>query len=101
MLGRRTISTLARRSLLYVPGNSERILVKSRTAGADTLVYDLEDSVATQYKAEARERVAAEIAVTPTISELAVRINAPHSEKALADQDLAAVLPTRARVRTC
>ena len=34
------------RSLLFVPGDSERKFAKAMTAGADGLILDLEDSVA-------------------------------------------------------
>lgn len=97
----RTLSTQARRSLLYIPGSSERMLAKSRTTPADTLVYDLEDSVAAHCKNDARRLVAAEIAATPSVSELAVRINAPHTQQSLAAADLDAVLETRAKVCVC
>ena len=44
----RTISTKLtnlRRSYLYVPASSDRMLEKSITAGSDMIIYDLEDSV--------------------------------------------------------
>ncbi len=34
------------RSLLFVPGDSERKLAKGFSAGADVVIVDLEDSVA-------------------------------------------------------
>jgi citrate lyase subunit beta/citryl-CoA lyase len=40
------------RSLLFVPGDSERKLEKARAAGADAIIVDLEDSVT----AESRPR---------------------------------------------
>lgn len=43
------------RSLLFVPGDSERKLEKALTAGADALILDLEDSIAPENKARARE----------------------------------------------
>jgi len=46
-----------RRSFLYVPGSEERKLVKAQTLGADAVILDLEDSVAPERKAEARERI--------------------------------------------
>ena len=46
------------RSLLFVPGDSERKFAKARTIGADALILDLEDSVAPSQKAEARRSVA-------------------------------------------
>jgi citrate lyase subunit beta / citryl-CoA lyase len=42
------------RSLLFVPGDSPRKLEKARDCGADALIADLEDSVSTERKAEAR-----------------------------------------------
>lgn len=34
-----------RRSYLYVPASSDRMLEKSITTGSDVIIYDLEDSV--------------------------------------------------------
>ncbi len=45
------------RSLLFVPGNSERKFAKGQTCGADALILDLEDSVAPAQKPAAREHV--------------------------------------------
>ncbi len=42
------------RSLLFVPGDSEKKYAKARECGADALILDLEDSVAPPKKAEAR-----------------------------------------------
>jgi citrate lyase subunit beta/citryl-CoA lyase len=47
------------RSALYMPGASERALVKAREIPADALILDLEDAVAPAAKREARERVCA------------------------------------------
>jgi citrate lyase subunit beta/citryl-CoA lyase len=47
------------RSMLFVPGDSERKFEKARGVGADALILDLEDAVAPALKAEARARVAA------------------------------------------
>ena len=46
------------RSLLYVPGNSEKMIVKARDTAADGLILDLEDGVAPSQKREARTLVA-------------------------------------------
>jgi len=43
------------RSLLFVPADSERKLAKGLESGADALILDLEDSVAAERKAAARE----------------------------------------------
>jgi citrate lyase subunit beta/citryl-CoA lyase len=48
-----------RRSVLYMPGANERALDKARTLDADALILDLEDAVAPDAKAEARDRVCA------------------------------------------
>ena len=43
------------RSLLFVPGDSDRKIAKAMTSGADALILDLEDSVSADRKAVARE----------------------------------------------
>jgi len=58
----RTISTKPanlRRSYLYVPASSDRMLEKSITTGSDVIIYDLEDSVSPVPldKANARSRL--------------------------------------------
>lgn len=50
------------RSALFVPGDDERKLTRATTAGADALIYDLEDAVAAERKADARDRVCAALA---------------------------------------
>ena len=45
------------RSLLFVPGDSERKLAKSEGIPADVLILDLEDSVAPSGKDRARDMV--------------------------------------------
>ena len=44
-----------RRSLLFVPASSERFLARAQNAQADSLIFDLEDAVAPERKALARE----------------------------------------------
>ena len=46
------------RSMLFVPGDSERKLEKSLGSGADALILDLEDSVAPANKRAARATTA-------------------------------------------
>jgi citrate lyase subunit beta/citryl-CoA lyase len=46
-----------RRSVLYMPGANERALAKAEALPADALILDLEDAVAPDAKAEARDRV--------------------------------------------
>jgi citrate lyase subunit beta/citryl-CoA lyase len=80
------------RSLLFVPGDSERKLAKSAAAKADVLILDLEDSVAPSQKQIARERVAAHLknSVERGATQLWVRINPVDLPEAMTD--LAAVM---------
>ncbi|MDJ0867149.1 MAG: CoA ester lyase [Myxococcota bacterium] len=67
-----------RRSLFFVPGSERRKLEKARGCGADTLLLDLEDSVAIPEKESAREQVAAFLREGEFGgSEPAVRVNPP------------------------
>jgi citrate lyase subunit beta/citryl-CoA lyase len=50
-----------RRSVLYMPGANERALEKAKDIPADALILDLEDAVAPDAKAEARDRVCAAV----------------------------------------
>lgn len=83
------------RSLLFVPGDSERKISKARASGADGLVLDLEDSVAPGRKDVAREIVARLLCGTRPDSypSLWVRINSLATPEALAD--LAAIVEGR------
>jgi len=50
-----------RRSVLYMPGSNARAIEKARTLPADAVILDLEDSVAPDAKAAAREQVIAAV----------------------------------------
>jgi citrate lyase subunit beta/citryl-CoA lyase len=64
------------RSLLFVPGDSDRKFARARDSGADALILDLEDAVAPSMKAAARVRVAGWLADhTAVASALFVRVN--------------------------
>ena len=79
------------RSLLFVPGDSERKFAKARGAGADALILDLEDSVAPLQKAAAREIVGRLVEdKAPRDWAFFVRINA--LDTGLALDDLCAVV---------
>jgi citrate lyase subunit beta / citryl-CoA lyase len=52
-------SVRPRRSVLYMPGSNARALDKARGLPADGLIFDLEDAVAPDAKASAREQVCA------------------------------------------
>ena len=51
-----------RRSLLFMPGSNARALEKARNLPADGLILDIEDSVAPDAKAKARELIALAVA---------------------------------------
>ena len=53
--------TRPRRSVLYMPGANERALEKAKTIPADSLILDLEDSVAPEAKPAARAAVCAAV----------------------------------------
>jgi citrate lyase subunit beta / citryl-CoA lyase len=76
------------RSLLFVPGDSERKQNKALAAGADALILDLEDSVAASQLPAARGRVREFLrARTTKTPQLWVRVNAPGSGELAADVD--------------
>lgn len=45
------------RSLLFVPGDSEKKLAKAKSSAADALILDLEDAVAAENRPKAREMI--------------------------------------------
>jgi citrate lyase subunit beta/citryl-CoA lyase len=57
----RRMAMRPRRSALYMPGSNARALEKSRTLAADALIFDLEDAVAPDAKAIARNQVMAAV----------------------------------------
>lgn len=78
-----------RRSCLYMPGTNTRAHDKARSLACDVVIFDLEDSVAPDAKAAARDIVAAEVARGGFgTREVVVRIN--HGATAWAKDDLAA-----------
>lgn len=70
-------SARPRRSVLYMPGANARAIEKARSLPADALILDLEDAVAPEAKAEARERVVEAVRGGGYgLRELAIRVNA-------------------------
>jgi citrate lyase subunit beta/citryl-CoA lyase len=66
-----------RRSLLFMPGSNARALEKARTLPADGIILDLEDSVAPDATAAARDQIAQAIAAGGFgRREVLIRINA-------------------------
>lgn len=83
------------RSLLFVPGDSDRKIARAETVPADALIFDLEDAVAAEHKAAARARVREFLDARRDgrRHSLWVRINP--LDHADAGADLAAVIPGR------
>ena len=84
------------RSLLFVPADSPPKLRKALGSGADALIVDLEDSVAADRKAAAREGALAFLLEAHALAEhptLMVRVNA--LDTPLIDADLDAVVAGR------
>lgn len=79
-----------RRSALYLPGNNARALEKGKSLAADVLIFDLEDAVGPDAKADSRSRVCAAVASGEYAPrEIVVRINGLDTD--WHDDDLAAV----------
>jgi len=82
------------RSMLFVPGDSEKKLAKGVSTQADALILDLEDSVAIDRLPTARGMVCDYLKQHPRGAQQTwVRINPLHTELAL--HDLTAVMPGR------
>jgi len=84
------------RSLLFVPADSPKKLDKALGTGADALIIDLEDSIATERKAEARASALAFLRQAESVAcrpKLYVRVNGLAT--GLTDADLDAVIPGR------
>lgn len=79
-----------RRSCLYMPGANARALEKARTLAADVLILDLEDAVAPEAKAEARQQVAQAVRAGGYGGrEVVVRINGLDTEWGMDDLHMA------------
>jgi len=90
------VRSTVRRSLLFVPGAERKKIDKARESGADTVIFDLEDSVAPDAKQSARETVAEALRTGAQASaEPAVRVNAPGTEHF--ENDLEAAIGAGAR----
>jgi citrate lyase subunit beta / citryl-CoA lyase len=81
------------RSLLFVPGDDERKISKALDCAADALILDIEDAVAPQRKAAAREVCASVLRSVKTPKALFVRMNALDTADAI--PDLKAIVAAR------
>lgn len=76
------------RSLLFIPGDSEKKLSRVDSCGADAVILDLEDAVASQNKARARELVGHVLRTRPKEHrrvQLWVRVNPLATDISLSD----------------
>jgi citrate lyase subunit beta/citryl-CoA lyase len=84
-----------RRAMLFVPGGNEKLLSKAIGLEVDALILDLEDSVAVDKKASAREAVAETLrSVNFGKKEKVVRINSIAGE--YGRSDISAILRSKA-----
>jgi citrate lyase subunit beta / citryl-CoA lyase len=88
------------RSLLFVPASSEKLIQKGLVSEADTVIFDLEDSIACDEKAAARERLVDVLSSKKNLQTFFVRINSSPSSDYEADTaamdripDIGIVLP--------
>jgi citrate lyase subunit beta/citryl-CoA lyase len=82
-----------RRSLLFMPGSNARALEKARNLPADGLILDLEDSVAPEAKAKARDQIANAVAAKGFgRREVLIRVNALDSPWWIDDVAMAAAV---------
>ena len=76
------------RSVLYVPGDKPRAIEKARTLRPDAVILDLEDAVAPEHKAQAREHVRDALR-TPWRVPVLVRVNGLNTPWEHDDRELA------------
>ena len=82
------------RSLLFVPGNSPAMLLNADVHGADGIILDLEDAVATDQKDAARILVRNAVrAMDYSVRSLVIRVNP--LDTPYCREDLAAAVPLR------
>jgi citrate lyase subunit beta/citryl-CoA lyase len=81
------------RSLLFAPGSSPKMMAKAAAGGADVAIFDLEDAVHPDAKAQSRPLVAEALGAPRGAAQRYVRVNALDTEWCAAD--LEAVLPAR------
>lgn len=91
---------MARRSVLFSPGDQPDLMRKAPGAGADVVVFDLEDAVAPGAKPEGREAVNA-VLTDPEFDpscEVCVRVNPVDPDRSVPAADLKAVLAGDPRI---
>ena len=76
------------RSLLFIPGNNERFLVKSTSLKPDILCFDLEDSVPSNDKQVARKLVAEHLISRQEDKESSIYVRINSVDSGLVEEDL-------------
>jgi citrate lyase subunit beta/citryl-CoA lyase len=91
---------MARRSVLFSPGDQPDLMRKAPESGADVVVFDLEDAVAPGAKARGREAIN-EVLTDPEFDpscEVCVRVNPVGPDRTVPAADLKAVLAGEPRI---
>lgn len=83
-----------RRTMMFVPGNSPKMINSADIYGADSLMFDVEDSIAITEKDTARHLVANALRSIPFQAETVVRINHP-TQTPFGIDDLQVILPAK------
>ncbi len=87
-------SKFVRRSLLYMPGSSMKMLNKAITLQPDAVILDLEDAVSIAEKDMARQQVVQMLpAIKESGKEVLVRVNGMDTQWGI--EDLQAIIPCR------
>ena len=84
-----------RRSALYLPASNAKAIAKSRTLPADIVILDLEDAVAPDAKAGAREAAVEAATLAPAGSETLIRCNG--LDTVWGEADVRAIAASQAR----
>ncbi|TCS78221.1 HpcH/HpaI aldolase/citrate lyase family protein [Pectinatus cerevisiiphilus] len=83
-----------RRTMMFVPGNTPKMINNAALYGADTLMFDAEDAIAISQKDSARNLIKYALQCLPFPCETAVRIN--HiTQTPYGIDDLKAILPSK------
>ncbi len=83
-----------RRTMMFVPGNSPKMINNAELYGADSLMFDVEDSIAVSQKDAARLMVKYALKALPFNCETVVRINHV-TQTPFGIDDLNAILPSK------
>jgi citrate lyase subunit beta / citryl-CoA lyase len=83
------------RSLLFVPGDSEKKLEKGFRSGADVVIVDLEDSVAPAQKSAARQVASAFVKAVDRDPATKIYVRVNDLASGLTGEDLAAIVGAR------